>query len=444
MRAYEVIVKKREGGELSSSEIDFLVQGYTRGEIPDYQMSSFLMAAFLQGLNSQETAQLTKSMVHSGEVLDLSRISGIKVDKHSTGGVGDKTTLALAPLVASADLNVAKMSGRGLGHSGGTIDKLEAFLGFTPELSMENFIEQVQKHNLAIVGQTKQLAPADGKIYSLRDVTATVDSIPLIASSIMSKKLAAGTNMIVLDVKVGKGAFMENLEDATALGHEMVNIGKNLGRKTVAVISDMNQPLGRKVGNSLEVQEAIATLKGNGPEDFKELCLNLGAILLNMAEKVTTVTEGKKLLSNKINSGEALAKLEQLVKAQNGDTSGIHNTENLPQAKHYKILTADKSGFITNLDAKKVGLASVNLGAGRATKEDKIDLSVGIELNKKLGDEVSTGDELAKIWYNDEDKLLQAAPILEDAFDISESASGKSLIYGMITENTNPGELDSI
>ncbi|OWZ83986.1 pyrimidine-nucleoside phosphorylase [Natranaerobius trueperi] len=445
MKTDDLIIKKRDNKELTKEEIDYLVQGYTKGDIPDYQISAFLMAAFLNGMTQVETANLTQSMVNSGETLDLSSISGIKVDKHSTGGVGDKTTLTLGPLVASAGLNVAKMSGRGLGHTGGTIDKLEAFQGLKIDLTMDDFVDRVNKHNIAIVGQTKDLAPADGKLYALRDVTGTVDSIPLIASSIMSKKLAAGTDAIVLDVKVGKGAFMQTLDDAIALGHEMVNIGDNLGRKTIAVISDMDQPLGKNVGNALEVIEAIDTLKGQGPKDFEDLCLHLGANLLLLGEKVETLQQGRNLLQQKITNGEALEKFEELIKVQNGDYRAIHDNSKLPTPKHSKTLKASTQGYISSLDARKVGLACVNLGAGRKTKEDEIDLSVGVELLKKTGDKVKKDEPIAKIWYNEEQKLNDALPVLDISYEISEQPTeDKHLIYGMITIESNPGELDPI
>ena len=388
MRMYDIIMKKRNGGALSKEEIRFFIEGYTKGEIPDYQVSALMMAIYFQKMTERETYELTMAMAHSGEMLDLSSIHGRKVDKHSTGGVGDKTSLALTPMVAACGIPVAKMSGRGLGHTGGTIDKLESFPGFSTSLTTEQFIENVNKIGIAIMGQTADLAPADKKLYALRDVTATVDNMSLIASSIMSKKLAAGADAIVLDVKTGSGAFMKSREDAFALAEEMVKIGKNAGRKTIAVISDMDQPLGRAVGNALEVKEAIATLRGEGPEDFKELCMVLGSRMLLAGSKAESVEEARNMLTNVIRDGSALRKLEQFVEAQGGDPAAVTNPELLPKASMVVPVCADRDGFVEKIACEDIGICSLLLGGGRETKESEIDLSVGILLEKKKGDAV--------------------------------------------------------
>lgn len=388
MRMYDIIMKKRNGGELSKEEIHFFIEGYTRGEIPDYQVSALMMAIYFQKMTEKETYELTMAMAHSGEMLDLSSIHGCKVDKHSTGGVGDKTSLALTPMVAACGIPVAKMSGRGLGHTGGTIDKLESFPGFSTSLTTEQFIENVNKIGIAIMGQTADLAPADKKLYALRDVTATVDNMSLIASSIMSKKLAAGADAIVLDVKTGSGAFMKSREDAFALAEEMVKIGKNAGRKTIAVISDMDQPLGRAVGNALEVKEAIATLRGEGPEDFKELCMVLGSRMLLAGSKAESVEEARNMLTNVIRDGSALRKLEQFVEAQGGDPAAVTDPDLLPKASMVVPVCADRDGFVEKIACEDIGICSLLLGGGRETKESEIDLSVGILLEKKKGDAV--------------------------------------------------------
>uniref|UniRef100_UPI0034A42BBE pyrimidine-nucleoside phosphorylase n=2 Tax=Clostridiaceae TaxID=31979 RepID=UPI0034A42BBE len=359
MRMYDVILKKRRGEELSKEEIDFFIQGFTKGEIPDYQASALLMSIFFNSMNKRETADFTMSMVHSGETLNLDKIQGIKVDKHSTGGVGDTTTILLAPMVASCGVPVAKMSGRGLGHTGGTIDKLESFKGFSVELSEEKFMENVNDIGIAVIGQTANLAPADKKLYALRDVTATVDNMPLIASSIMSKKIASGADGIVLDVKVGDGAFMKTPEDAKALAEEMVSIGKNVGRNTIAVISDMDQPLGYAIGNALEIKEAIDTLKGNGPKDLLELALTLGSNMLILANKVENFEEGKKLLLENIKNGKALEKLKEFVKAQGGNPACVDNTDLLPKAKYIIEVKANKSGTISKIHAEEMGLTAM-------------------------------------------------------------------------------------
>ena len=404
MRMYDVILKKRNNLELNKEEIDFFINGFTEGTIPDYQASALLMAIYFNGMNKRETADLTMAMAKSGDRLDLSKINGIKVDKHSTGGVGDKTTILLAPMVASCGVPVAKMSGRGLGHTGGTIDKLESIPGFSVSIPEERFINNVNKLGLALVAQTGCLAPADKKIYALRDVTTTVDSIPLIASSIMSKKIASGADAIVLDVKVGDGAFMKDEESATLLAREMVEIGNNVGVKTIAVISDMNQPLGYAVGNSLEIIEAINTLKGNGPLDLLELCFALGSNMLLLAKRVDTLEEGRALLKENIDNGNALNKLKEFVLAQGGDISYIDDTSKFESAKYKIEVIAESNGMVTKINAQEVGIIAMEIGAGRATKEDKIDLSVGIVFNKKCSDKVKEGDILAVIYANDKDK----------------------------------------
>lgn len=408
MRMYDIIMKKRNGEELSPEEISFFVEGYTKGEIPDYQVSALMMAIYFQKMTETETAALTMAMADSGETLDLSRIHGIKVDKHSTGGVGDKTSLALTPMVAACGIPVAKMSGRGLGHTGGTIDKLESFPGFTTALTIEQFEKNVNEIGIAIMGQTADLAPADKKLYALRDVTATVDNMSLIASSIMSKKLAAGADAIVLDVKTGSGAFMKTEEDARALAQEMVKIGKNAGRKTIAVISDMNQPLGYAVGNALEVKEAIETLKGNGPADFLELCLTLGSQMLLAGGKCTDAAEARRQLEETITSGSALQKLAAFVAAQGGDAQAVYHPQLLPQAAILEEIPSPQEGYISRIACDEVGICSLLLGGGRETKESKIDLSVGIVLQKKVGDFVKEGETLAVLHGNDKEKLAAA------------------------------------
>ncbi len=408
MRMYDIIRKKRDGGELSKEEIHFFIEGYTRGEIPDYQVSALMMAIYFQKMTEAETLALTMAMAKSGEMLDLSAIRGIKVDKHSTGGVGDKTSLALTPMVAACGIPVAKMSGRGLGHTGGTIDKLESFPGFTTALTKEQFIENVNRIGIAIMGQTADLAPADKKLYALRDVTATVDNMSLIASSIMSKKLAAGADAIVLDVKTGSGAFMKEEADARALAGEMVKIGKNAGRKTVAVISDMDQPLGFAVGNALEVKEAIDTLNGRGPADFVELCLTLGAQMLLAGGAAESKEEAEKKCRQVIADGSALKKLAEFVEAQGGDASAVYDTSLLPEASLKKTVLSEKEGYVSHIACDEVGICSMILGGGRETKESEIDLSVGLVLQKKVGDFVKKGEALAVIHANEEGKAAQA------------------------------------
>ena len=417
MRMYDIIMKKRGGGTLSKEEINFMIEGFTRGDIPDYQVSALLMAIFFQGMNEEETLHLTMAMRDSGEHLDLSAIPGIKVDKHSTGGVGDKTSLALTPMVAACGIPVAKMSGRGLGHTGGTIDKLESFPGFTTAISTETFMKNVNEIGIAIMGQTAELAPADKKLYALRDVTATVDNLSLIASSIMSKKLAAGADAIVLDVKTGSGAFMKKEEDAFSLAREMVTIGKGAGKATIGVVTDMDQPLGLAVGNALEVKEAIDTLKGQGPADFVELCLTLGTYMLLSGKKAATKEEARDKLIKVIEDGSALQKLADFVAAQGGDPKAVFDTSLLPKAGMIREVPATEDGYISHIACDEVGICSLILGGGRETKESVIDLSVGILLKKKKGDYVKKGEPIAVLHANDEEKLKNAMDRLQKAYE---------------------------
>ncbi|MGZ0053138.1 pyrimidine-nucleoside phosphorylase [Brevibacillus gelatini] len=433
MRMVDIIAKKRDGGELTTEEIQFLVDGYTNGSIPDYQMSAWAMAVLFRGMTARETADLTLAMAGSGEQLDLSSLEGIKVDKHSTGGVGDKTTLVVAPLVAAAGIPVAKMSGRGLGYSGGTIDKLESFRGFQVERTREQFLQQVRDIGVSVIGQSGNLTPADKKLYALRDVTATVEAVPLIASSIMSKKIAAGADAILLDVKVGKGAFMKNLEEAETLAKAMVAIGSQVGRKTVAVISDMNQPLGFAVGNALEVKEAVETLAGRGPKDLTELVLSIGSRMLVLGGLVSNVEEGRVKLEELMASGKAVDKLAEMVEAQGGDKADVYDLSRLPQANIIHEFVAKQDGYVEAIDAEAVGHASVVLGAGRLTKEMPIDLAVGFVLHKKRGDQVRAGETLVTIHANDEKMLQSALEELEDAYSISTKIpSAQPLIYKII------------
>lgn len=425
MRMYDLIMKKRKGEELTTEEINFFVDGFTKGSIPDYQASAMLMAIFFNKMNKRETADLTNAMVESGDKIDLSNIKGIKVDKHSTGGVGDKTSICLTPLVASLGIPVAKMSGRGLGHTGGTIDKLETFEGFSVELTEEEFMDNVNKINIAIMGQSGNLVPADKKLYALRDVTATVDNMSLIASSIMSKKLASGADAIVLDVKVGDGAFMKTPETARELAQEMVDIGKHLGRETIGVISDMDQPLGYAIGNSLEVMEAIELLKGNGPKDLLELTLTIGSNMLLCAKKAESIEEARKMLIENIENGKGLEKLKDFVKAQGGDITPIDDFSKFPKAKYIEEVIAPVDGYITKINAEAFGLIAMELGAGRATKESEIDLAVGLVLNKKRGEKVNEGDVLAYIHSNSEEKIEKARKsileniVIEESYDLN-------------------------
>lgn len=434
MRMIDIIEKKRDGHPLTKEEIEFFITGYTNNTIPDYQMSALLMAIFFQNMNDDERANLTLAMVNSGEQIDLSAIEGVKVDKHSTGGVGDTTTLVLGPLVAACGVPVAKMSGRGLGHTGGTIDKLEAIEGFHVELTSEQFVKQVNEIKVAVIGQSGNLTPADKKLYALRDVTATVNSIPLIASSIMSKKIAAGAGAIVLDVKTGDGAFMKTTEDARELAKAMVRIGSNVGRTTMAIISDMSQPLGNAIGNSLEVIEAIDTLKGNGPKDLTELCLTLGSQMIVVGEKAETLEEAREMLLQVIKDGSALEIFKQFIKWQGGNEKIVDDVSLLPQAAYTFEVPASKDGYVTFMEADEIGTAAMLLGAGRATKESEIDLAVGILLNKKVGDSVKKGESLATIHANSENveevfnKLTQFIEIESTRKD------APPLIYEIITE----------
>lgn len=419
MRMYDLILKKKQGGELSTDEIRYMIEGFTEGSIPDYQMSAMTMAICFRGMTPRETVDLTLAMRDSGDVLDLSGIKGVKVDKHSTGGVGDKTSLALTPIIAALGVPVAKMSGRGLGHTGGTIDKLECFDGFTTALSEEQFAGNVNTIGIAIAGQTANLAPADKKLYALRDVTATVDQMSLIASSIMSKKLASGSDAIVLDVKTGNGAFMKKLEDSRALAKEMVSIGTMAGKKTVAVITDMDQPLGHAVGNSLEVREAIDTLRGEGPADFKEVVFALGSQMLMLAGRAADEKEARALMEGVIEDGSALDKFAQFVRAQGGDAAPVYDTSLLPVAGKTLEVTAKESGYVHRILAEDIGIACMTLGGGRETKESAIDLSVGIILEKKNGDAVSDGEVLATIYGNDDAKMQAAYEKIAHAYEIA-------------------------
>lgn len=433
MRMVDIIEKKRDGQELTTAEINFFIEGYTKGEIPDYQASALAMAIYFQDMNDRERADLTRAMVESGDTIDLSAIDGVKVDKHSTGGVGDTTTLVLAPLVASLGVPVAKMSGRGLGHTGGTIDKLESIAGFHVELTREQFIDLVNRDKVAVIGQSGNLTPADKKLYALRDVTGTVNSIPLIASSIMSKKIAAGADAIVLDVKTGDGAFMKTQEDAEKLAHAMVRIGNHVGRKTIAIISDMSQPLGFAIGNALEVKEAIETLQGKGPKDLTELVLTLGSQMVILAGKAKTSEEAKEMLLDAIHSGKALAKFKEFLANQGGDASIVDDLTKVPQAKYKIELPAKQSGYISRMVADEIGVASMILGAGRATKEDVIDLAVGLVLHKKVGDKVEEGESILTIYSNREN-VEDVKQKLYDNIFIADTATAPTLIYTVITE----------
>ena len=425
MRFYDLIIKKREGHELTQDEIIFIITEYCENRVPDYQMSAMLMAIYFQRMNINEIKYLTMAMVHSGVIIDLSSIPGIKVDKHSTGGVGDTTTLALVPMVAAAGVPIAKMSGRGLGHTGGTIDKLESIKGFKTELSINQFINIVKKIGASIISSTSDLAPADRKLYALRDVTGTIDSIPLIVSSIMSKKLAAGADAIVLDVTTGSGAFMQKYKDALKLGIIMVDIGLELGKETVAVISNMDEPLGFAIGNSLEVKEAVEILKNRGPEDLRNLCLILGAHMLKLGGVVKNYEDGKNKLEKILKEGIAFNKFKEMVIAQGGNPEIIDNPESLPLAKHSTKITANISGFVQKIDSRLVGESAMLLGAGREKKESKIDLSVGIVLKKKVGSKVNINEDLAEVYYNDSEKLEEAKKKLFSSFVIRNKKTHK-------------------
>ena len=436
MRMYDIILKKRNGEELLKEEIEFFITGYTNGSIPDYQASALLMTIYFRGMNKRETAELTQAMVNSGSVMDLSGIEGIKVDKHSTGGVGDKTTLVLGPLVASAGAKVAKMSGRGLGFTGGTIDKLESIDGFDVGLTMEKFIEIVNTVGIAVVGQTGDLVPADKKMYALRDVTATIDNISLIAGSIMSKKIASGSNAIVLDVKTGSGAFMKTADDSFELAKEMVDIGTSLGRSITAFITEMNEPLGYGIGNALEVKEAIATLKGEGPRDLYELSIELGAAMLVLAEKAENHDDAVRILEENIKNGKALEKFIEMVEAQGGDGDQIRDPELLPSAKFIVEVKTDNSGYIKYIDAESIGIAALIMGAGRETKESDIDFSVGIVLNKKVGDHVDKGELLASMHMNDLAKSIECSHKIYEAYHLTKMRPEKRpLIFGKVDKD---------
>ena len=432
MRMVDIIEKKQEQQELTAAEVRWMIDGFTTGEVPDYQMSAMLMAIFYNGMTKEELSEMTMAMVESGDQIDLSKIEGVKVDKHSTGGVGDTTTLVLAPLVASVGVPVAKMSGRGLGHTGGTIDKLESIKGFHVEITEEEFIDFVNKNKLAVIGQTGNLTPADKKIYALRDVTSTVGSIPLIASSIMSKKIASGADAIVLDVKVGTGAFMKDIKQAEELAQTMVDIGNNVGRNTMAVISDMSQPLGVAIGNALEIKEAIDTLKGEGPEDLTELSLVLGSQMAYLGGVGESLEDARQILEENIKNGKALEKFKEFIEAQGGDPDVVdHPDEMLPQAKFQIEVTADTEGYITEIDAEELGVAGMLLGAGRATKDSELDLAAGLMLRKKIGDKVSVGDTIVTIHSNSED-VDSSIKLIKDNIKIGDQAEPVTLIHEII------------
>lgn len=433
MRMVDLIEKKRDGNELSKEEIEYIVTNYTNGKIPDYQVSALLMAIFYQDMTNEEITNLTLAIANSGDVIDLSSLEGIKVDKHSTGGVGDTTTLILAPLVASVGVTVAKMSGRGLGYTGGTLDKLEAIPGFQIELSDEAFVRIINESKVAVIGQSGNLAPADKKLYALRDVTATVDSLPLIASSIMSKKIAAGADAIVLDVTTGDGAFMKNIEDARRLAKTMTSIGKLANRETVAVISDMSEPLGEAIGNSLEVVEAIETLQGNGPEDLVEMCYALGSQMVVLAGKAKTIDEARTLLQEALESGKALAKFKEMIQNQGGDPTIVEQPERILTARYTMEFPAKQSGVVSKIVANELGIAAMMLGAGRKTKEDDIDHAVGLKLHKKIGDTVTKGESLLTIYSNDKE-ISSVIELLYKNIEIGESAMKPTLIHDIITE----------
>ena len=420
MRALDIIQKKRDGHSLSSSELKHLIFGYTQGDLPDYQMSAFLMACYFKPPTFEETLELTRAMLHSGKTIDLSGLDRPKIDKHSTGGVGDKTSLIITPIVASFDVCVPMISGRGLGHTGGTLDKLEAIPGFNIHLSLNEFKRLLKKSNMAMMGQTPEIAPADKKIYALRDVTATVDSLPLIASSIMSKKLAEGSDGIVLDVKFGSGAFMQEKKEAIQLAEWLVRIGKAFGKKMSALITNMDQPLGSKIGNSLEVEESVDVLKGAGPKDLQELCLHLSAHMLFLAKKVKTIESGIQKAKEAIASGRALEKFSQMVSQQGGKTAWIQNFKLLPHAKKQKSFKAQASGIIQKINTRQIGVLACILGAGRSTVEDRIDPTVGFELYKKVGDTVQKGEDLLRVYYNDEAKYTAVEEGLRSAYTIGQ------------------------
>lgn len=433
MRAVDIIAKKRDGLALSAREIDFFVEGFITETIPDYQVAAWAMAVLLRGMTDEETTHLTTAMARSGEMLDLSEIAPVIVDKHSTGGVGDKTTLVVAPLVAAVGLPVAKMSGRGLGFTGGTLDKLESIPGFDVALTIDRFLDTVRRHGIVVVGQSAELAPADGKLYALRDVTATVPSLPLIASSIMSKKIAAGAEAIVLDVKVGRGAFMETLEEARSLAELMIRIGANAGRRVTTVLSDMSQPLGQAVGNALEVAEAIETLRGNGPQDFTEHCLAIGSEMLVLGELAQTPADGKAVLERTLASGQALEKFREWVKAQGGDARVADDLSLLPQAPVTLTVSASQGGYLAGIDARAVGLATMALGAGRERKGEPVDHAVGVVLGPKVGERVQAGQLLLTIHARDEQSAAACKQRVLDAYVwSSEQVAAPPLVYDVL------------
>lgn len=431
MRMLDIIDAKRNKITLSDEQIRFVVEGYTAGDIPDYQMSALLMAIWFNGMTAEETRELTMAMLHSGDQLDLSDIPGVKVDKHSTGGVGDKVSIPLAPLVAAAGLIVPMISGRGLGHTGGTLDKLEAIPGYTVEINEDAFKRQLKEVGCIIAGATGNIAPADKKIYALRDVTDTVDSIPLIAGSIMSKKIASGTDALVMDVKTGSGAFMKNEEDAKALARALVDIGKGVGMDIMAVISDMNQPLGRAIGNALEIEESIALLKGEGPDDLLDLVLTIGSQMLHMGGKATTLEEGRSILESHIADGSALERFRMMIEAQGGDDTVIDDPTIMPQARYHIPIIAGKEGVVTAMTSDKLGLASMMLGGGRATKDDVLDYAVGLTLNKKVGDSVAKGETLLTVHSNRED-IADVERLIRNNITIGKEAQPITLIHDII------------
>ncbi|BEP29009.1 pyrimidine-nucleoside phosphorylase [Helicovermis profundi] len=436
MRMYDIIAKKRDGIELTTEEIQFFISGYTDGSIPDYQASALLMAIFLQKMNTRETVDLTYAMMNSGDTIDLSNINGIKVDKHSTGGVGDTTTLILGPLVASCGVPVAKMSGRGLGHTGGTLDKLESIDGFHIELTTEEFIENVNTHKIAVVGQTSNIAPADKKLYALRDVTATVDNISLIAASVMSKKLAAGSDAIVLDVKCGSGAFVKDINGAVELSTAMVNIGNGMKRNTIAIITDMEQPLGYAVGNALEVKEAIDTLNNIGPKDLTDLVVTLASNMVYLGEGASSVEEAKKLVLENLSNGKALTKFKEFIECQGGNVEVIDDISKLPDAKIIVQIKSPEDGYVKSIKSDDIGIAAMVLGAGRETKDDILDLGAGIMLKKKVGDKVTKGDVIAVLYANKEEKIEDSKRRLLNAYTFtSEFVESRKLILGLVKDD---------
>lgn len=436
MRMYDIIAKKRDGLELSTEEINFFVTGLTQGEIPDYQASALLMAIFLQKMTNRETVDLTYAMMKSGDMVDLSGIEGIKVDKHSTGGVGDTTTLILGPMVAACGVPVAKMSGRGLGHTGGTLDKLESIEGFSIEVSSEDFIDNVNRHKIAVIGQSKNIAPADKKLYALRDVTATVDNISLIAASVMSKKLAAGSDAIVLDVKMGSGAFVKTFDGAVELSKAMVDIGTSMGRNTIGVITDMEQPLGFAIGNALEVKEAIDTLKGVGPADLTELCKRLASYMVYLGEGAQSVSEARVMVEENLKNGNAFEKFKEFVRIQKGNVAVIENPELLPTCDLIVEVRSVESGFISRIKSDDVGIAAMVLGAGRENMDTVLDMGAGIVLKKKVGDFVNAGDVIATLYTNKADKLEDATNRLLGAYSFSKTeVKAPVLIHAVVKKD---------